>query len=260
MSNRIVGICIGLCAGAAVFAVMINMTVPEGQKPGKKYPVGIVSALPATGDWIRPEGNADELYDSLSVEDLIDRWNRWPQKPRMEGVHMVYAKALALYEEEALPALPHLAKAVTHFEPNLRKSVMEALVAIGEEGIPPLIKAMELWPPEDPNKRALEIHWDASEYLVRAAQKEIDISEALPVLQKCLMNPKDSVFARQNAAFALSIMGTPEAREVLEEGREWFYEQDGLSVSETRILKNINIGLRKFGQPPPEEPEEPPLH
>ena len=242
MDNRLLGIIIGLCAAAGIFVLMIQNTGP----PPKKYPDGIVSQLPAAGDWIRPEGNAEELFDELTVFGLIDRWNRWPQKPRMEGVHLVYAQALALYKEEALDAVPHLAKAVKHFEPNLRKAVMGALIAIGKEGIPPLVEAMELWPPKDPNNRALEIHWDASEYLLRAAQREIDISEALPALSKCLTNPKDNVFARQNAAFALSLLGTPEAKEALEEGREWFYAQDGLRVEENRILKNINIGLRRF--------------
>lgn len=242
MDNRLVGIFIGLCAAAGIFAFMIQSSGP----PAKKYPDGIVSQLPATGDWIRPEGNAEELYDELTVFGLIDRWDRWPQKPGMEGVHLVYAEALALYKEEALDAVPHLAKAVKHFEPNLRKAVMGALIAIGEEGIPPLVEAMELWPPRDPNNRALEIHWDASEYLLRAAQREIDISQALPALSKCLTNPKDNVFARQNAAFALSILGAPEAKEALLEGRKWFYAQDGLSVEENRVLKNINIGLRRF--------------
>lgn len=242
MDNRIVGMALGLCAAAGIFAFMIQSSEP----PAKKYPEGIVSQLPATGDWIRPEGSAEELYDELTVYGLIDRWDRWPTEPRMEGVHLVYAQALALYKEEAVDAVPHLAKAVTHYEPNLRKAVMGALIAIGKEGIPPLAEAMELWPPKDPNHRALKIHWDASEYILRAAQREIDISEALPALSKCLRNPKDSVFARQNAAFAISILGGPEAKEALEEAREWFYAQDGLSVEENRILKNINIGLRRF--------------
>lgn len=93
MDNRLVGIIIGLCAAAGIFAFMIQSSGP----PAKKYPDGIVSQLPATGDWIRPEGNAEELYDELTVFGLIDRWDRWPQKPGMEGVHLVYAQALALY-------------------------------------------------------------------------------------------------------------------------------------------------------------------
>ena len=237
MDKRILGMIIGMAALAGMAALMIQQ---YGQPD--PYPYGVVVQLPSTGDWIRPEGNAEQL----TVAELIDRWNRWPQKPKKEGVHLVYAEALALYEEEALPALPHLAKAAQHLDPNLRRSVMRALIAIGDEGIPPLVQALEFWPRSDPHKIGQEIRWDASQYLVKAAQKGVDIEPALPVLSRYLVNPKSYVFARQEAAVALAWIGTPEAGEALKKGREWYYAQGGLSVEENRILKNINLGLRRF--------------
>lgn len=241
MDKRILGMIIGMAALAGLAALMIQQ---YGQPD--PYPKGVVAQLPGTGDWIRPEGSPEELADKLTVKELIDRWNRWPQQPRKEGVHLVYAQALALYENDALPALPHLAKAVQHLDPNLRRSVMGALIAIGDKGIPPLVKALEFWPRMDPHKIGQEIRWDASQYLVKAAQKGINIESALPTLSKYLVNPKSSVFTRQKAAIALAWIGTPEAGEALKKGREWYYAQKGLSVEENRILKKINISLRRF--------------
>ena len=241
MDNRILGMLIGLAAFAGVAALMVQQ---YGQPD--PYPQGVVVQLPNLGDWIRPEGNAEELADQLTVAELIERWNRWPQKPRKEGIHLVYAKALALYEKEALPAVPHLAKAVQHLDPNLRRSVMGALIAIGDEGIPPLVEALKFWPRRDPNKIAQEIRWDASQYLVKAARRGVDIEPALPTLSRYLVNPKSNVFTRQEAAVALAWIGTPEAGEALKKGREWYYARKGLSVEENRILRKINIGLRRF--------------
>lgn len=243
--ERIPGLIIGLIAVLGAFIVMIKVF---GQ-PVPEYPKGIVTELPAAGEWVRPEADAKALAEKLSVEELIDRWNYWPQDPGNEGLHLVYAEALAIYEEEAVSAVPHLAKAVTHLNPNLRKSVMNALASIGEEGVPPLVKALELWPPKDPNKRAVNIRWDAAEHLTKAARNGVDISAALPALRKCLLNPANSSFTRQHAATALSLLGTPEAQDALEEAQDWFYDQDGLSVEENRVLKRINNGLRLINQP-----------
>jgi len=240
--GRVTNILIALIAVLAIFVLMIKMS----GDPKPRYPEGIVTLLPANGEWIRPESGAEELAETLSVQELIDRWNRWPQEASKEGVHAVYADALALYKEDALIAIPHLGKAVTHLNPNLRKSVMVALATIGDDGVPHLIKALELWPPQDPNKRAVHIREDAASYLVMSARNEFDISPALPALKKCLLNPKNSPFTRQHAARAVPLIESPESKKVLEEARKWFYAQNGLSVEENRILKNINIGLARI--------------
>ena len=239
MDNRMFGIVLALVAAFTVFGLMIKLSGPPN-----RYPPGVVTGLKSTGDWIRPEANAEQLADELTVDQLIDRWNRWPQKKGKEGVHLVYAEALALYGEEALPALPHLARAVKHFEPNLRGSVMGALVAIGDEGILPLVEALVFWPRKDSKDIALHIRWDAAKYLAQAGANDADLSYALPALRKCLLNPKNYVFTRQFAAQALASMGTDEAFEALEDGREWFYARESLSVEENRVLKIINIGLQ----------------
>jgi hypothetical protein len=244
MGNRLLGILIGAIVFMGGSMLMFQV---YGKPKSNPYPKGVVTQIPGTGDWIRPEGSAEQLADTLTVNQLIDRWSRWPQQPRKEGVHLVYAEALALYGEEALPAVEHLAKAVKHSDPNLRRSVMNALIAIGDEGIPPLVKALGFWPRSDPHKIGQEIRWDASQYLKKAAKEGVDIELALPTLSNYLVNPKSYVFTRQEAAFALAWIGTPEAGEVLKKARNWYYAQEGgLSVEENRILKNINIGLRRF--------------
>ena len=240
--GRIVGLILGSVALLIAFTVMMKFS---GQ-PVPQYPEGIVTTLPSSGTWTRPEGTARELATTLSVQQLIDRWNSWPEKEGAEGFHKVYAEALALYEEEAVAAIPHLAKAVTHLDPNLRKSVMNALAEISGDGVPHLVKALELWPPKDPNKRAVHIREDAAKFLVKSAGRGHDISPALPALKKCLLNPANSPFTRQSAARALALQGTEEAQQILEEAKEWFYAQNGLSVEENRVLKNINIGLSSF--------------
>ncbi|MGV7220300.1 MAG: HEAT repeat domain-containing protein [Nitrospinales bacterium] len=237
--GRVTNILIALIAVMTIFVLMIKMS----GESGPRYPEGIVTSFPSQGEWIRPEKGMEELADALSVQELIDRWNRWPQDASKDGVHKVYADALALYKEEAQVAIPHLGKAVTHLNPNLRKSVMFALSSIGDGGVPHLVKALELWPPRDPNKRAVHIREDAAQFLSRSAKNGFDISSALPALRKCLLDPSYSPFARQHAARAVTRLETPEAKEILEEAKTWFYAQDGLSVEENRILKNINIGL-----------------
>jgi hypothetical protein len=240
--SRIIGLIIGSVALLIAFTVMMKIS---GQ-PVPQYPEEIITTLPSSGTWARPEGTPRELATTLTVDQLIERWNNWPQREGAEGLHKDYADALALYEEEAEASIPHLSKAVTHLEPNLRKSVMNALASISENGVPHLVKALELWPPKDPNGRAVHIREDAAKFLVKSAGKGYDMTAALRPLHKCLLNPDNSPFTRQHAAKALSLYGTEEARLILEEAKDWFYDQDGLSVEENRVLKNINIGLASF--------------
>ncbi len=241
MGNKFVGFLIAGIAFILASVLMLQFFV----KPNP-YPEGVVTRLPATGDWIYPQNTAEVLAKELTTEQLIDRWNRWPQKPDKEGFHLVYADALALHGEDAVSAVEPLAKAVKHFDPNLRKSVMKALAAIGEEGIPPLIEALKYWPDEDPNNFGQEIRGDAANYLKEAAREEVYIGLALPTLSAYLVNEKCSVHTRQEAALALSWMGTPEAGEALKKGRDWYFSLDGLTLEENQVLEKINLGLRRL--------------
>jgi HEAT repeat protein len=186
------------------------------------------------------------LAEELTVDELIDRWNRWPDKSGKESYQSLYAEALGLYGEVAVSAVPDLAPAVKYFEPNLRAKVMHALVSIGEEGIPPLLEALVFKTTEkDPSFVVTHISEDAANSLARAAKNELDLTDAIPTLREFLTDPETSVFARQNVARALIGTSSPESQEALENAREWLYAQNGLSVEENRILKIINIGLRR---------------
>lgn len=95
MGNRFKGILIALTAFMGLSALMIQMYGQPDPKSKKSvtYPKGVVTRLAGTGEWIRPEASAEELAEKLTVEQLIDRWNRWPQQPRKEGIHLVYASS-----------------------------------------------------------------------------------------------------------------------------------------------------------------------
>ncbi len=243
MDNKFVGF---LIAGIAFILASVLMMQFFVKSKSKSYPEGVVTRLPATGDWIYPQNSPEALAKELTTDQLIDRWNRWPQQPKKEGLHLVYADALALHGEDAVAAVEPLAKAVKHFDPNLRRSVMKALVAIGDEGIPPLVEALKYWPDKDPEKIGQEIRWDAAKHLKEAARGETNIEFVLPTLSEYLVNPECSEFTRQEAATALSWIGTPEAGAALKKGRDWYYSLGGLTIEENRILKKINMGLSRF--------------
>ena len=251
MGNRFLGFIIAFVVMCAVFSVTLkkygSTESTTAKRTGKKYsyPQGVVVRLPSQGEWIRPKGDAESLAEELTVDELIDRWNRWPAKSGKESYQSLYAEALGLYGEEAAAAVPELSKAVKHFEPNLRRKVMHALVAIGEEGIPPLLEALVFKTTEkDTSFTVVHISEDAASSLAQAARNKLDLADTVPVLREFLADPETSVFARQNVAQVLSYISTPESEEALENARNGLYEQNGLSVEENRILSIVNSGLR----------------
>lgn len=246
MGNRFIGFVIAIVLAGVLCGGMLLVAGGKIQDAKSSYPEGVITRLPSKGEWIRPQRSPQGLYENFSVEELIDRWDRWPEKGGMESYQSLYAQALAIYAEEAEPAVPHLAPAVKHFEPNLRRQVMNVLAAIGDEGLPPLMEALDFWPPgDDPRHIASDIRRDAAEALAKAASRGWDISESTPVMESLLLNSAVDVFTRQHAASALSNTPTDEATEALEAARDFLYDQDGLSMQENRILRIVNIGLKR---------------
>ncbi|QPJ65073.1 MAG: hypothetical protein G3M78_06600 [Candidatus Nitrohelix vancouverensis] len=237
---RFYSLVIGFLAAALVIGGMLWLF-------GKDAPGNAPSRpdVPASKKWIPPEGDAESLADKYTVEELLQRWNRWPENPKKESLHLTYAKALALYGTAAYPALDSLGKKVKHENPNLRRAVMGELMGIGEDGVSYLVDALQRWP-ETPGANDVDTHirWDAAEYLAKAAESQVDIYEAIPALRETLLNGKAYVFTRNYAAQALMNNGSDEALSALEEAKTWFYDQQGgIGVEETRILRNINSYL-----------------
>ncbi len=242
MNNKVFAVFLGFCMFAVVLAGMFSYMGSDSGKTKSSSNQGASIKDP----WIKPEGDAEVLAERYSLDELIERWNVWPRKSGRLSFHSVYAEAIGLYGEDAVDAVVHLEPAVRHSDPNLRRRVMNSLVEIGEDGLSPLYDALEYWPEEDPEKLALNIRWDAAEFLAKGAKKGLDMAEGVSILATTLTHPDSYFMTRGYAADALILMGSPEAVEALKKGRDWFYDQPGLSVEDNAILKKINIALKRF--------------
>lgn len=218
---------------------------------------GSAEVSEASADWVRPEGSPEELARDLSVHQLVGRWAAFPAEDDL-GVHADYARALGILGPDAAEAAGDLAPHATHAHPELRQAVLAALSRMGDEGLQPLLDAVQYGALED--AQASDVRWDAAQAL--AAREEGIPAEAVPPLLERLMNFQEHVLVRESLAVAIA-RAVPPATEALAEAQQVFYarsEEEGLTVAETGVLRTINLALQGVvPQPaaPPQEEEEP---
>ncbi len=192
-------------------------------------------------EWPRPSGSAEEMAQTLSVEELIEAWSAFPEEESQLGLHAVYAEALGLLGMEAANAAPALGVHAVHPNPGIRKAVLSALARMGDAGLPYLMEALDYGSLLSVN--ASDVRWDAAQAL---AEKESGLEGAIPALLSRVVNFEENVLVRESAVAALVNAGEA-ALPTLKEVQTAYYarsEEDGLTVTETAILNTINLGLQ----------------
>ncbi len=247
MGGRLTGILVGFIIMGLIFA---GVGMMAGKGGGEKVPKGVTTRVQSSGKWIKPDGSAQQLAKKHSARELIDRWNRWPRKKKLASLHARYAEALGLQGKKANEAIPHLSKAVQHVHPQIRRTAMDALLAINANGQYPVVQALEFWPKEkDETGIVNSIHGDAAEALAQAAIKGVELKIAIPALGRCLVDSRYPPSTKSHIVDSLVMSGKkhPEAVKALKAGKDWFYGQKGgLTVAENDVLRRINIGLKNF--------------
>lgn len=241
-------LCAVLLTGGAI-AVGVALQDGEGDGPPQ--------ASAPSGDWVRPEGTPEEMARDLSVRQLIGRWSAFPAEDDL-GSHADYARALGILGTDAAEAAGDLAPYAAHGHPELRQAVLAALARMGEDGLQPLLDAVQYGALAD--AQASDVRWDAAQAL--AAREEGIPAEAVPPLLERLVNFQEHVLVRESLAVAIA-RAVPPATDALVEAQRAFYaqsEEEGLTVAETGILRTINLALQGVvPQPaaPSQEGEEP---
>ncbi len=190
-------------------------------------------------EWKYPPGDAAETARAMSVQQLIEAWETVPGRSQT-SIHATYAKALGLKGSEAVSAVPVLAPYVTDKEMYLRQGALEGLAGIGEEGLPHILKALNYWNKADGND--VTIRWDAAMAIARMGPKARNAEKDLLA---AIVNPQENVNVKGDASVALAGIGN-EAVPSLNKARCYFYDQKGLSPSETGVLRTINLALRNL--------------
>lgn len=237
---------IGSAVILTVGAILVGINLDQGDgEPGGD------EASAASETWIRPEGSAEELAETLSVAELAERWSVFPESESNLGLHAVYARALGILGPDAAGAAPDLAPYATHEDASVRKAVLEALARMGETGLPHLLEALDHGAMID--SRASDVRWDAAAAL--AGMAPVPPAAVEPVTER-LANFEESVLVRESLAVALARI-EPFATAALVRVREAYYarsEESGLSVAETGILRTVNLALQGI-RPEDEEAE-----
>lgn len=186
--------------------------------------------------WNYPPGDEAETAKRMSIQQLIEAWETIPGRSQT-SLHATYAKALGLKGREAVSAVAVLSPYVLDKDLYLRQGAMAGLAGIGEEGLPYLVNALKY--PDARRSDAATVRWDAAMALAKMGPRA---KGAMQDLLASITDPNENPNVKGDAAVALAGIGS-EAVAALNKARCYFYDQDGLSPSETGVLRTINIAL-----------------
>ncbi|GEM_PF-5244060 len=178
-----------------------------------------------------------------AVPDLIAHLEHWLRNPEGGGA-ATFARALGGIGAAAEDAVPLLLPHAIAAEGNLRTGILEGLAGIGGSGMPAVLKALQYRGPAlgpANNQDAMSVRWDAAIALGKSRTRD---PEAIQAVLRTMLDDEESVLVRREAVWTLLHAG---ASAELGKVRDHLYERskkEGLSVEETRVLREINVRSR----------------
>jgi HEAT repeat protein len=176
------------------------------------------------------------MASKMTVDELIERWRTFPSNESDSALHADYARAIGLKGSAAARAVKYLAPYAKSENRDIRQGALEGLAGIGEEGLGPILDAL--------NHRGTsytdgQIRWDAADAIAGMGETA---SSAVPALGRRLVDWEENFNVKLACVEALKAIG-PASTPALTNAREAYYAHGELPMDEAAVLRSINETL-----------------